>query len=40
MHGVDVGFGEDRGRSGDDWWNENLTSLAQLADMTNFSEHR
>jgi hypothetical protein len=37
MHGVDIGFGEDRGGSGDDWWNENLTSLVQLADMTSFS---
>jgi hypothetical protein len=37
MHGIDVGFGKDRGGSGDDWWNENLTSLAQLADMTCFS---
>jgi hypothetical protein len=37
MHGIDVSFGKDRGGSGDDWGNENLTSLAQLADMTNFS---
>jgi hypothetical protein len=37
MHGVDVGFGEDRGGGGDDRWNEDLTSLAQLADMTSFS---
>jgi hypothetical protein len=37
MHSVNVGFGEDRGRSGDDRWNEDLTSLAQLADMTSFS---
>jgi hypothetical protein len=37
MHGVDVGFCEDRGRSGDDWRDEDLTSLAQLADMTCFS---
>jgi hypothetical protein len=37
MHGVNVGFGEDRGGSGDDWWDEDLTSLAQLADMTSFS---
>jgi hypothetical protein len=37
MHGIDVGFGKDGGGSGDDWGNENLTSLAQLADMTSFS---
>jgi hypothetical protein len=37
MHGGDVGFGEDRCRSGDDWWDEDLTSLAQLADITSFS---
>jgi hypothetical protein len=37
MHGIDVGFGKDRGRSGDNWGNEDLTSLAQLADMTSFS---
>jgi hypothetical protein len=34
MHGINIGFGKDRGGSGDDWGNENLTSLAQLADMT------
>jgi hypothetical protein len=37
MHGIDVGFGEDRGGSGNDRWDEDLTSLAQLADMTSFS---
>jgi hypothetical protein len=37
MHSVDVGFGEYRGGSGDDRWNEDLMSLAQLADMTGFS---
>jgi hypothetical protein len=37
MHGIDVGFCEDRGRSGDDWWDEDLTSLVQLANMTSFS---
>jgi hypothetical protein len=37
MHGIDVGFGEDRGGSGDDRWDEDLTSLVQLADMTSFS---
>jgi hypothetical protein len=37
MHGVDVGFGKDGGGGGDDRWNENLMSLAQLADMTCFS---
>jgi hypothetical protein len=37
MHGVDVGFCEDRGGSGDNWRDEDLTSLAQLADMTSFS---
>jgi hypothetical protein len=37
MHGVDVGFCEDRGGSGGDWWDEDLTSLVQLADMTSFS---
>jgi hypothetical protein len=34
---TDVGFGEDRGGSGDDSWDEDLASLAQLADMTSFS---
>jgi hypothetical protein len=37
MHGINIGFGKDRGRGGNDWGNENLTSLAQLADMTSFS---
>jgi hypothetical protein len=37
MHSIDVGFGEDRGRSGNDRWDEDLMSLAQLADMTSFS---
>jgi hypothetical protein len=37
MHGINIGFGKDRGEGGDDWENENLTSLAQLADMTSFS---
>jgi hypothetical protein len=37
MHSIDVGFGEDRGGSGDDSWDEDLTSLAQLADMASFS---
>jgi hypothetical protein len=37
MHGIDVGFGKDRGRSSDDWWDEDLMSLAQLAYMTSFS---
>jgi hypothetical protein len=37
MHGIDIGFGKDRGRGGDDWGNEDLTSLAQLVDMTSFS---
>jgi hypothetical protein len=37
MHSIDVGFGEDRGGSGDDRQDEDLTSLAQLADMTSFS---
>jgi hypothetical protein len=37
MHGINIGFGKDRGRGGDDWGNEDLTSLAQLADMTSFS---
>jgi hypothetical protein len=36
MHGINISFGKDRGGSGDDWWNEDLTSLAQLADMTSF----
>jgi hypothetical protein len=36
MHGINIGFGKDRGRGGDDWGNEDLTSLAQLADMTSF----
>jgi hypothetical protein len=37
MHGIDIGFGKDRGRGGNDWGNEDLMSLAQLADMTSFS---
>jgi hypothetical protein len=37
MHGIDVGFGEDRGGSGDDRWDEDLASVAQLAYMTSFS---
>jgi hypothetical protein len=37
MHGIDVGFGKDRGGGGNDRWDEDLTSLAQLADMTSFS---
>jgi hypothetical protein len=37
MHGINIGFGEDRGGSGDNRWDEDLTSLAQLADMTSFS---
>jgi hypothetical protein len=37
MHGIDIGFGKDRGGGGDDWGNENLMSLAQLTDMTSFS---
>jgi hypothetical protein len=37
MHGINIGFGKDRGGGGDDWGNEDLASLAQLADMTSFS---
>jgi hypothetical protein len=37
MYGIDIGCSKDRGRGGDNWWNEDLTSLAQLADMTSFS---
>jgi hypothetical protein len=37
MHSIDVGFGKDRGGSGDDWLDEDLMSLAQLADMVSFS---
>jgi hypothetical protein len=37
MHGINMGFGKDRGESGDNWGNEDLISLAQLADMTSFS---
>jgi hypothetical protein len=37
MHGVNIGFGKDRGGGGDDWGNEDLVSLAQLADMARFS---
>jgi hypothetical protein len=37
MHGINIGFGKDRGRGGDNWGNEDLMSLAQLADMTSFS---
>jgi hypothetical protein len=36
MHSIDVGFGKDRGRSGDNWWDEDLMSLVQLADMASF----
>jgi hypothetical protein len=34
MHGFNISFGKDGGGSGDDWGNEDLTSLVQLADMT------
>jgi hypothetical protein len=34
---IPLHFGKDRGRGGDNWWNKNLTSLVQLADMTSFS---
>jgi hypothetical protein len=37
MHGINIGFGKDRGGSGDDWGNEDLTNLVQLADTTSFS---
>jgi hypothetical protein len=37
MHGIDVGFGKDGGGCSNDRWDEDLTSLAQLADMTSFS---
>jgi hypothetical protein len=37
MHGIDIGFGKDRGRNGDNRWDEDLVSLAQLAYMTSFS---
>jgi hypothetical protein len=37
IHGIDVDFGEDGGGGGDNWWNEDLISLAQLADTTCFS---
>jgi hypothetical protein len=37
MHGINVGFGEDRCGSGDDRWDEDLASLVQLAYMTSFS---
>jgi hypothetical protein len=37
MHGINICFGKDRGRGGDDWGNEDLTSLVQLADMIYFS---
>jgi hypothetical protein len=37
MHGINIGFGKDRGGGGDNWENEDLMSLAQLADMTSFS---
>jgi hypothetical protein len=37
MHGIDVGFGKDRGGHGDDRWDEGSTSLAQLAYITSFS---
>jgi hypothetical protein len=37
MHSIDIGFGKDRGGGGNDWGNEDLASLVQLADMTSFS---
>jgi hypothetical protein len=37
MYGINIIFAKDRGRGGNDWGNENLMSLAQLADMTSFS---
>jgi hypothetical protein len=37
MHGISIGFGKDRGGSGNDWGNEDLMGLAQLAYMTCFS---
>jgi hypothetical protein len=37
MHGINIGFGKDRGGGGNDWGNEDLMSLVQLADMTSFS---
>jgi hypothetical protein len=36
MHSIDIGFGKDRG-GGNDWGNEDLMGLVQLADMTSFS---
>ena len=36
MHGVDVGFGEDRGGSGNCRGNEDLAKLANLAKVTGF----
>jgi hypothetical protein len=37
MHDINIGFGKDRGGGGDNWGNEDLASLAQLADMMSFS---
>jgi hypothetical protein len=37
MYGIDIGYGKDRGGGGDNWWDEDLMSLVQLADMTSFS---
>jgi hypothetical protein len=37
IHGINVGFGKDGGGCSDDRWDEDLTSLVQLADMTSFS---
>jgi hypothetical protein len=37
MHGIDVGFGKDRSGSSNDWRDEDLMSVVQLADMTSFS---
>jgi hypothetical protein len=37
MHGINISFGKDRSGGGDDWGNENLMSLVQLADMTSCS---
>jgi hypothetical protein len=37
MYVIDIGFGKDRGGSDNDWGNEDLMSLVQLADMESFN---
>jgi hypothetical protein len=38
VHCVDVDFGEQRCRSGDDWGNKDLSSLTKLTEVTGIDE--